>query len=628
MLIPLHGEAAEEFLTRASAAIAGTTTHIYVDTSLAMWLTMIGPASRAAFIDWTSTVPGRIHVPAWTIQEYYRHHRAKTLKTDTDNHCAAVVKAAANFRSHLRLLADGPLLPGGTETAFLAKLDSVQNELRVLSAAAKAWNYDEAAVAVIEWMNGHALGKSGIFAEFARLKDSGEARYAHDVPPGYKDRRKELNRYGDLLFWQDVIADARRRGAERVVVLTRDRKEDWYDALPIPEVGPALRRLSSRWEPIPTPHPMLTFEMRSRSGCELLLLDDLYLGAILWRADKARYGRFAAVALSMDPERLAKELAPPPAIRLRAAARPVDDRISSMQALALVRGVLEQAPETPVTAILAAFGADAPVAEQTVDQLTPTWIELQDSAQLALLSRHIYDMADATQPFAMSAARRLLEAVDQVDAEHASAIVGGMVAGAFYEGVAARNRPGGALLQEVYAWAVDPGCDRVLKALAGRLRSLQSAAVVLPSDIATTLGIRLDASRSIATVPSTLGQLYVGAQAVLNAQSVGEEIRLRALLAGRVEATVREIVEAIAGHYGLPLAALTLVGATEDELWTVAEVTGLDRFGPLHQPTRGNAALHKRGGPTLQPKPPPEEVEIAPTDDEDDADDYDEKDEE
>ena len=79
LLIPLQVESAEDFLARAAAAIADPGTHIYVDTSLAMWLTVVGPASRAAFIDWTSTVPGRIHVPAWTLQEYYRHHRARTL---------------------------------------------------------------------------------------------------------------------------------------------------------------------------------------------------------------------------------------------------------------------------------------------------------------------------------------------------------------------------------------------------------------------------------------------------------------------------------------------------------------------------------------------------------------------
>ena len=378
MLIPLQAESAEAFLTRAAAAIADPGTQIYVDTSLAMWMTVVGPASRAAFFDWTSTIPGRIHVPAWTLQEYYRHHRAKTLKTDIISRCVAVMKATAEFRTEMRLIADGSLLPGEPEAAFLGRLECVEDELRALCAAAKAWDYEVASGEVIGWMNRNALTVSGIFAEFAQLRETGRARYAHDVPPGYEDRRKGLNRYGDLLFWQDVIADARRKHAARVVVLTRDRKEDWYESAPEPEVGPALRRLRSRWEPVPSPHPMLTFEMRTGSGCELILLDELYLGAVLWRADKARYGRFAAAALSMNAEKLSSELAPPPHVRVRAAARQAEDRITASKALTLVRGALEQAPDGKALEILAALGGDAPAAEQAVDLLTPGWICAQN----------------------------------------------------------------------------------------------------------------------------------------------------------------------------------------------------------------------------------------------------------
>lgn len=200
MLIPLQVEPAEDFLTRATAAIMDVGTHIYVDTSLTMWLTAVGPASRAAFIDWTSGLGARIHVPAWTIQEYYRHHRAKTLTTDIDDQCTAMAKAAGDFRSQVRLIADGPLLPGEPEAVFLDRIDGVQTELRALATAAKGWNYEGASAEVIGWMNAHALETSGIFARFGRLKETGGVRYAHDVPPGYEDRRKGVNRYGDLLF--------------------------------------------------------------------------------------------------------------------------------------------------------------------------------------------------------------------------------------------------------------------------------------------------------------------------------------------------------------------------------------------------------------------------------------------
>ena len=591
MLIPLQVEPAEDFLTRAAAAIADAGTHIYVDTSLTMWLTAIGPASRAAFIDWTSGITGRIHVPAWTVQEYYRHHRSKTLTNDIGTQCEVVAKATSDFRSQVRLIADSPLLPGEPEAAFLERIDGVQTELRALAAAAKGWDYERASAEVIGWMNAHALDTSGIFARFGRLKELGGARYAHDVPPGYEDRRKGLNRYGDLLFWQDVVADARRRKADRVIILTRDRKEDWYGFAPEPEVGPALRRLKSRWEPVPSPHPMLSFEMRAQSGCDLLLLDELYLGAVLWRADKRRFGRFAAVALSMSADKLSRELAPPPSVQVRAAARRVDDRISLSQAVGLVRGALEQGPDAAQLGILGALEGDAMAAEQALEGLTPDWVGIQGGIPLASFSRQVFDLADPAQPFATQAVRQLLDTVDQMDAEHASAVVGGMLMAAHYDGAAPRNRPGGHLLQEVYAWTVDPACDRLLKVLANRLKALQSAALVLPDAITTSLDLRLEASDAVATVPPMLGQIYIGAQAILTNQAVGEETRLRDLLAGREEATVGEIVAAVARHYGVPSFCLATVNSADRESWKIDEMTGLERFGPLSQPTRGNVAL-------------------------------------
>jgi hypothetical protein len=629
VLIPLQLEPAEEFLTRVAAAIADAETHIYVDTSLVMWLTAIGPASRAAFIDWTTGLDGRIHVPAWTIQEYYRHHRAKTLTTDIDVQCTAVAKAAGDFRSQVRLIADGPLLPGEPEVAFLNRVDGVQAELRALATAAKAWDYEASSADVIGWMNAHALDTSGIFARFGRLKEAGGARYSHDVPPGYEDRRKGLNRYGDLLFWQDVVAHARRRKAARVIVLTRDRKEDWYGSAPEPEVGPALRRLKSRWEPVPSPHPMLSFEMRTQSACDLLLLDELYLGAVLWRADKKRFGRFSAVALSMSADKLSRELAPPPSVQVRAAARQADDRISSAQAVILLRGALEQVPDAAQLGILAALEGDAPAAEQALEGLTPDWVGVQEAVPLASFSRRVFDLADPAQPFATQAVRLLLDTVDQMDAEHASAVVGGMLTAAYYQDVAPRNRPGGDLLQEVYAWAVDPGCGRALKVLTTRLASLRSAAIVLPDSVSKPLDARLHPSDAVATVPPTLGQVYIGAQAVLTEQAVGDEMRLQTLLGGNTKATVREIVDTVARHYGVPLGSLVIVEAADDETWALAETTGLERFGPLRQPSRGNAAAAEDEAPTpAEGDAPADDLGEAGPEDEDDNDDDCEGDEE
>jgi hypothetical protein len=62
------------------------------------------------------------------------------------------------------------------------------------------------------------------------LKKEGEDRYAKKIPPGYKDAKKdsgELDKFGDLIIWKDMIAKAK---AEKrpIIFISDDAKEDWW----------------------------------------------------------------------------------------------------------------------------------------------------------------------------------------------------------------------------------------------------------------------------------------------------------------------------------------------------------------------------------------------------------------
>ena len=61
------------------------------------------------------------------------------------------------------------------------------------------------------------------------LKKEGDDRYARRVPPGYMDAKKDgdLNRFGDLIIWQDMIAKAK-EDERPIIFVTDDVKEDWW----------------------------------------------------------------------------------------------------------------------------------------------------------------------------------------------------------------------------------------------------------------------------------------------------------------------------------------------------------------------------------------------------------------
>ncbi|MCD4510971.1 PIN domain-containing protein [Brucella pseudogrignonensis] len=71
----------------------------------------------------------------------------------------------------------------------------------------------------------------------------GDARYENKIPPGYEDSVKDKNpndatflhdeicyqrKYGDLILWRQVINHVRESQFKSVILVTSDRKEDWW----------------------------------------------------------------------------------------------------------------------------------------------------------------------------------------------------------------------------------------------------------------------------------------------------------------------------------------------------------------------------------------------------------------
>lgn len=64
--------------------------------------------------------------------------------------------------------------------------------------------------------------------ETAALFVEGDKRYAAKIPPGYMDASKPSDRkYGDLIFWQQMINKAKSEKKPAILV-TEDGKEDWW----------------------------------------------------------------------------------------------------------------------------------------------------------------------------------------------------------------------------------------------------------------------------------------------------------------------------------------------------------------------------------------------------------------
>ncbi|MCC5612961.1 PIN domain-containing protein [Nostoc sp. CHAB 5834] len=58
--------------------------------------------------------------------------------------------------------------------------------------------------------------------------NEGKTRYDNNIPPGYKDKKKDdSSKYGDLIIWFQII-DKAKKEKKPIIFVTEDNKEDWW----------------------------------------------------------------------------------------------------------------------------------------------------------------------------------------------------------------------------------------------------------------------------------------------------------------------------------------------------------------------------------------------------------------
>lgn len=133
-------------------------------------------------------------------------------------------------RERLRQLRAHPVINVEQE---LAALDALMEQFRGRMAEARdnhpVKEIADAVARLTELLNGK-VGEPWPTESLSALKKEGEERYARKIPPGYRDIKKdvgELQKYGDLVIWKDMIAKAKADNRP-VVFISDDAKEDWW----------------------------------------------------------------------------------------------------------------------------------------------------------------------------------------------------------------------------------------------------------------------------------------------------------------------------------------------------------------------------------------------------------------
>lgn len=111
------------------------------------------------------------------------------------------------------------------ETAINKQIQEYRRTLGKVLEYVQAWNWDDPVSILYNEIFTHDVVYDPSFDK-DKIRAELELRYAHDIPPGYKDSDKDDKGIGDFLIWKTIldIGNSRRRS---VILVSGEEKNDW-----------------------------------------------------------------------------------------------------------------------------------------------------------------------------------------------------------------------------------------------------------------------------------------------------------------------------------------------------------------------------------------------------------------
>lgn len=523
LTIPDCSEGSSAFMTRLAALIKADGTHIYVDTSFLMWMTKIGSASRQELVVWLQTnCEGRVHVPIWAAHEYLKHHVAGTIISELTEKTNEVVDLVGRTYSYFRPFIDESYGKGAEDPSTIrAATRTALNALDRLASTSRQWHksYQKNADEVIEFINATSPETTTIYDYFPQLGTVGAGRFIGSVPPGFQDRRKKgssaygdtklpedglagSNRYGDLVFWKELLDHAKLTGASAIIVFTNDRKNDWhYGRNQATGIDASLLAIKKSWKPVPRTHPMLILEAKQVAEInQVELLDSTYLAALLSAVSEHDVRAFIDVAIIPDgPEaeteserraRAVQERVHTDTMKANAAAAEEghlfpDAACVQNSPAAFRRALLES--RTAVgergQALLEELRAGVEARQPILHIVTQDKLDGLDHRELTRIARELHDRVVRVEPGFSEALADILSILGRLPENTAACIYLGFLASMYLDRDtnASRFPPVSPLAQLLFSGQVEPYAANAVAVVRKRLMDNDQAPLYLPS---------------------------------------------------------------------------------------------------------------------------------------------------
>jgi ribosomal protein L17 len=293
----------DKLYAKIAASLSQPSTAIFADTSILFWLYSLGHAARQEFITWAGgTVKGRFKIPVWAAHELHKHMADNPARlTVLDAEIKSVDAKMRELRRLVSLFADEAKRQGLLDRReYVGRLDKAAQEfIKLCKAAGSQQPWQQLSKEIVPFINENVLA-SDIFPALRWVEGDYATRSAGKVPPGFKDEKKQENKFGDLMLWNEVVSHCSANfKISTVVLLTDDNKPDWvFRPTSVLDSGGSPHKNEKRdgFETLLAP-PLLTHELGVGSNVRnFYIINTTTLAIILERyANLNIPGLFAAV---------------------------------------------------------------------------------------------------------------------------------------------------------------------------------------------------------------------------------------------------------------------------------------------------------------------------------------------
>ena len=597
LTIPSETEGSADFKQRLAALFAAQSTHIYIDTSFLMWMTKVGSRSRQELIGWIQrNCTGRVHVPIWAAHEYLKHHMAETIVKELTEKTKEVDGLVGHTYAYFRPFIDEPFGEGAEDPSTIPNRDpggiEYARSLGHHKPKMEEIIPEACRTEVIAFINEVTPEQTSVYEHLDDITRSGAGRFIGSVPPGYKDRRKkgsgpqsnepkdeapiDSNRYGDLVFWKELLVHAKRVKATALVVVTNDRKTDWHmGRSDVIDIDPELLALKSAWKPVPRPHPMLVMEAKLVAGVDQVeLLDSVYLAAFLRDVAENEVRAFADVAIIPDgpepeqespsrakilKERIAKDTAN---LRAKAAEKGylfsdspkvLNTRSTLSRALYESRNIVDEGSKRLLEGWRTSVEAKRPLSET----ITSEMLDGFDHNNLASLARELHDRVLQATPGYEEAVADLVSILDRLPPNTAAALYLGLLSSMYLDrkSNASRLPPSSPVTQLLFERQSADYALNGVHAIAKRLSDNEVTPLYIPNSDVPPVGIALDTEPDTPTTDQLLS-LRVGEVELLTTAQRDPSLRLSVLFGSDGPVGGAAIIQKACELFAMPIAQI------------------------------------------------------------------------